>query len=167
MNKNTKFSAPNIKDFYGNISNSYNKLYEKEQLNKIKLIKNNIKLDGLILDIGSGTGFSKKYFKNLVQLDPNMDMLKKSSGLRVCAKAEFLPFKDKTFNGIISVTALHHTEINKVIQEIKRVSKDAKLAFSILKRSSKFLKIKNLLQKNFNLKGIVEKKDLILVSRTS
>lgn len=159
--------ASNIKDFYGKISESYSKLYKEEQLNKIRLIKENIKLDGLLLDIGSGTGFSRKYFKNLVQLDPNIDMLKKSSGLRVCGKAECLPFKDKVFDGIISVTALHHTEINKVIPEIKRVSKDAKLALTILKRSNKFLKIKNLLQKNFNLKGVVEKKDLILVSRTS
>jgi len=160
-------SAPNIKDFYSKISNSYDKLYREEQLNKIRTIKKNIKLNGLILDIGSGTGFSKKYFKQLIQLDPNIGMLKKSSGLRVCAKAEFLPFKDKTFDGIVSITVLHHTEINKVVEEIKRVSKESKLAFSILRKSNKFLKIKNLLQKNFNLKGIVEKKDLILVSRTS
>ena len=163
----TKFSAPDTKEFYSKISKGYNKLYKQEQLNKIRIIKRNIRLNGRILDIGSGTGFSRKYFKNIIQLDPSIEMLKKSSGLRVCAEAEFLPFKNKTFGGIISITALHHTEINKVIQEIKRVSKEIKVAFSILKRSNKFLKMKNLLQKNFNLKGIPEKKDLILVSRTS
>jgi len=163
----TKFSAPDIEEFYSKVSNSYNKLHGKEQLNKIRIIKNNIKLNGLILDIGSGTGLSKKYFNKIVQLDPSIEMLKQSSGLRVCAKAEFLPFKNKTFDWIISISSLNHTEIKKVIEEIKRVSKNPKLAFSILKRSNKFLKIKNLLQKNFNLKGISEKKDLILINRTS
>lgn len=152
-------------DYYSKILPSYDKLHKEEQFNKLRIIKHNLKLNGLILDIGSGTGFSTKFFNNVIQLDPVLEMLKKSSGLRVCAQAEHLPFKDNTFDGIIAVTSLHHTDINRAISEIKRVSKpNAKYAFSLLRSSSKLNTTKDSLKKNFNLKGIIEKKDLILLS---
>lgn len=152
-------------DYYNKIAKSYDELYGKEQAKKFEIIKKNIKLDGLILDIGSGTGISLKYFKNVVQLDPSKKLLDKSKGIRFCAHSEKMPFKDHIFDGIISVTAIHHCDINKTIKEIKRVAKkDCKFAFTILKRAKNFEEIRKKLHKNFKLKEIEEEKDLILVS---
>jgi ubiquinone/menaquinone biosynthesis C-methylase UbiE len=152
-------------NYYSKIAESYDELYKEEQISKIKLIKLNTNLNGLILDIGSGTGFSRYYFKNLVQLEPSFEMLKQSSGLLVCGKAEKLPFKNSTFDSIISITSLHHTNIKEAINEIRRVAKPGcKFAFSILKKTPKFNQIRKELHRNFSLKEIEHEKDLIFVS---
>lgn len=152
-------------EYYDKIAEGYNELYEEEQERKLKLIKKHLNVKGLVLDIGAGTGVAKKYFKNIILLDPSKEMLKKAKGKKVVAKAEKLPFKDKTFDAVISVTSLHHTNIKKAIKEIKRVSKpNTKYAFTILKRSKSYLLIKQELKKNFKLKEIDEEKDTVLVS---
>ncbi len=158
-----------IKDeisYYSKLVKGYDNLYRDEQLNKLKIIKKNLKVNGLILDIGAGTGYSKLFFDNIVLLDPTFDMIKKVNGFKVVGQAEFLPFKDNSFDAIIAVTSLHHTDIDKTIKEIKRIAKDnCSFAFSLLKSSSKTKKIKERLKKEFSLIGIQEKKDLIFVSR--
>ena len=125
--------------YYNQIARGYNELHKQEQLNKIKIIKKHLKPRGLLLDIGAGTGISTKPFEKhckCIALDPSINMLKQYKGLKVLAKAENLPFKDKTFDTIISVTALHHTNIKKALKEIKRVSKPkAQLALTMLKKS--------------------------------
>lgn len=152
-------------EYYNKIAKSYDELYGNEQIKKFEIIKKNFKVNGLVLDIGSGTGISLRYFKNVVQLDPSKKLLDKSSGIRFCGHAENMPFKDKIFDGIISVTALHHCDIDKAIKEIKRVAKkDCKFAFTILKRAKNFENIRKKLHKNFKLKEIEEEKDLILLS---
>lgn len=154
-------------EYYSKIAKGYDELYKEEQISKIELIKSNIKLNGLILDIGSGTGVSRHYFKNLIQLDPSLGMLEQSEGVLVLGKAEKIPFKDSTFNSIISLTALHHTDIKKAVEEIKRVAKPGcKFAFSVLKKSSKLDEIKKELHKNFDLKEIEHEKDLVFTGRT-
>ncbi len=140
--------------YYNKIAKGYNELHKEEQLNKIKIIKQHLKKPyGLTLDIGAGTGISSKPFK-AIALDPSINMLKQYKGIKVQAKAESLPFKSNTFNTIISVTALHHTNIKKALKEIKRVAKpNAQLALTILKKS------KISLPKSF--KKIKESKDYI------
>ena len=151
--------------YYDKIAKGYNELYEEEQEKKLKVIKKYLKPKGLILDIGAGTGIASKYFKNIILLDPSEDMLKQAKGEKIVAKAEKLPFPDKTFDAIISITALHHTDIKKAIKEIKRVSKkNCKYAFTILKRAKKYSLIKQELEKNFKLKEIDGEKDIILIS---
>ncbi len=156
------------KDYYSIIANSYNELHEKEQLEKLSIIKKHLKLKEPLLDIGAGTGLSTSFFKAVkdkVALDPSKGMLKQYKGKKVCAKAEDIPFPDKTFSTIISVTALHHTNIDKAIKEIKRVAKPGcRFAFTILKKSKTFKKIKEKLMKNFRLKVYESDKDLILIS---
>ena len=143
-------------EYYNKIAKGYNELHKKEQLNKIKIIKQHIKPKPLILDIGAGTGISSEPF-NAIAIDPSINMLKQYKGIKVLAKAEYLPFKDKTFNTIISVTALHHTNIKQALKEIKRVSKKgAQVAITILKKS----KIK------LPFKKIEESKDYIYIKTT-
>ena len=52
------------------------------------------------------------------------------------AKAEELPFKDNAFDSIVSLTALHHSDLEKAWTEIKRVSKQrAGIGISFFKRA--------------------------------
>lgn len=152
-------------EYYNQIAKGYNELYEEEQEKKLRIIKKHLNVKGLVLDIGAGTGVATKYFKNIILLDPSKEMLKRAKGKKVVAKAEKLPFHDKTFDAVISVTSLHHTNIKKAVKEIRRVSKlNAKYAFTILKRSKNYLLTKQELKKNFKLKEIDEEKDTLLVS---
>lgn len=154
--------------YYNKISSGYNELHEAEQLNKIKIIKKHLKVSGKLLDIGAGTGISTKPFMedaDCISLDPNEGMLKQSPAKQVVGIAEELPFSDKTFDIIISVTSFHHFNLEDAIKEIKRVSKPStKYAFTILKQSKNFKKIVNTLKKSFNLREFDEEKDLILIS---
>jgi len=150
-------------DYYSKIAEGYDELYGKEQSAKLGLIRKRVSDNGLVLDIGSGTGSSRSFFKDVVQLDPSFGLLKKSSGLLVCGVAESLPFKDHVFDSIISVTSLHHTDIKKVVPEIKRVSKPgASFAFSILRRSKNFNEVVSLLKNKLKLKEEDSEKDVIL-----
>ncbi|MBL7100693.1 MAG: class I SAM-dependent methyltransferase [Nanoarchaeota archaeon] len=152
-------------EYYDKIAEGYNELYGEEQKRKLGIIKRHLKPKGLILDIGAGTGMSSKYFKNIILLDPSKGMLKKAKGRKIVAKAEKIPFPDNTFDAVISITSLHHTNIKKVIREIKRVSKkNCKYAFTILKRAKNYHLIKQELKKSFKLKEIDEEKDMILIS---
>ncbi|MFH1210790.1 MAG: class I SAM-dependent methyltransferase [archaeon] len=149
-------------DYYSQIADSYDELYAEEQLAKLKVVKEKIKDKGLVLDIGSGSGLSRGFFKDLVQLDPSLGLLKKSSGMRVCGMAECLPFKDHVFDSVISITSLHHTNIGRVVPEVLRVSKqDASFAFSILKRAKGFDALVSQLRK-LKLKEEEIEKDVVL-----
>lgn len=154
--------------YYNKISSGYNELHEEEQLRKLKIIKENLKVSGKLLDIGAGTGISTKPFikdADCISLDPNEEMLKHSPAKQVIGKAESLPFKENTFDVIIAVTSFHHFNLEKAVKEIKRVSKEnTKYAFTILKKAKNFENIRNYLKKNFNLREFEEEKDIILIS---
>ena len=153
-------------DYYSSIAKGYDELHKEEQLKKLQIIAKHIKPKGLLLDIGAGTGISTSFFKvKAVALEPSEEMLKQYDGEKVIAKAESIPFPDKTFNTIISITALHHADIEKAIKEIRRVSKEGCIyAFTILKKAKNAVEIKKALKKAFNLKELDEEKDYILVS---
>ncbi|HII16071.1 MAG TPA: class I SAM-dependent methyltransferase [Nanoarchaeota archaeon] len=153
-------------EYYSSISKSYEGLHGEEQLKKLEIIAMHIKPKTMMLDIGAGTGISTRFFGiDSVALEPSFEMLKQHKGKKVAGKAEALPFKDKTFSTIISVTALHHTGIEKAISEIKRVSKPGCIyAFTVLKKAKNAESIRRLLKESFRLKEIEEDKDYILVS---
>ena len=155
-------------EYYSSIAKGYNELHREEQLKKLKIIARHIKPMGLLLDIGAGTGISTSFFKvKAVALEPSEEMLKQYKGEKAIGKAEGIPFPDKTFNTIISITALHHADIDKAIREIKRVSKEGCVyAFTILKKAKNAEEIKQKLKKAFNLKELDEnEKDYILISK--
>lgn len=152
--------------YYDEISKSYEELHKEEQLKKIRIIKKHLKKPyGILLDIGAGTGISTKPFVKdsiiAIALDPSKKMLEKYKGAKEEGKAESLPFKDNTFDTIISVTALHHTDLKQAIKEIYRVAKPkAQIAISFLKKSRKLSEAKKLLKK---FKQIEEEKDIIFI----
>ena len=157
-------------NYYNSISKSYNELHREEQSNKIRLIKDNLKIKNqdFLLDVGCGTGiFAEKFNCIKIGTDPSIDMLKQGkNAFYIQACAENLPFKDKSFDNVISVTAIHNfRNIRKGLEEIKRVSKK-NIALSILKRSTKIAEIKECIKELFKItRTIEEDKDTIFFAK--
>jgi|TARA_Y100000310_G_scaffold144893_3_gene144205 ubiquinone/menaquinone biosynthesis C-methylase UbiE len=155
--------------YYSGIAEGYDQLHEEEQLKKIKILEKEADIKGLILDVGAGTCIVAKYFhkkgKQVISLDPSQKLLDQGEGAAILGKAEKLPFKDETFDTVLSVTALHHCNIEKALKEIKRVAKQkATIAISFLKKSSKLKEFEKMFKKVFGEgKRIDEGKDIIHV----
>jgi len=157
-------------DYCNSISRSYNKLYREEQLNKIRIIKNNLKLkkQDFLMDVGCGTGiFAEEFNCVKVGVDPAINLLNQGkNALYIQAYAENLPFKDNSFDVVISVTAIHNFKnIKRGLEEIKRVSRK-NVVLSILKKSAKINEIKDNIQKLFKItKTIEENQDIIFFAK--
>jgi|TARA_Y100000034_G_C6824333_1_gene371554 ubiquinone/menaquinone biosynthesis C-methylase UbiE len=157
--------------YYNEIALSYNGLHGEEQIKKAEIILKELlkkKDKGLLLDIGGGTGISTEIFLdnfNCIIVDPSEKLLEIGSPKieKILASAEELPFGNEKFDIILSITSLHHTELSKAIEEIKRVAKsDALIAISFLKKSEKLKEFRELFKNNFpNSREIEEEKDSI------
>lgn len=159
--------------YYDDIATGYNELHKEEQIKKIKIIKQNLTVEKKyrLLDIGCGTGISFEFFEcKLFGIDPSIELLKQIPSRFLgkvqtkTASAEKIPFPDKLFDIIISITAIQNFEdIDASLQEIKRVSKpQVQIVISCLKRSTKLKDIKENVKKYFAIKKeIDEEKDII------
>ncbi|MCS7170849.1 MAG: methyltransferase domain-containing protein [Aquificaceae bacterium] len=82
------------------------------------------KVQGLVLDLGCGTGFLSHGLEKVVGLDIAIGMAKyykKKFGRVVLGDAHSIPFKDKSFDFVLSSFALHWTDIEVSIPEAIRV----------------------------------------------
>ncbi len=152
-------------NYYNSIAKGYGELYKEEQLQKLSIIKNNVKIskNAKILDVGCGTGISSDFDCFVVGLDPSIELISQSNNsAKLLAIAEYLPFKNNSFDYVISLTAIHNfIHINKSINEMKRVCSE-KIIISVLNKSGKFNFIKKLIEKNLKVeKTIDEGKDTI------
>jgi len=157
-------------EYYDEIAESYEGLHKEEQLNKIRIIAENlsIKPSDKVLDVGCGPGFSAEIIKaNIVGIDPAVKLLAKAPFPTHEGRAESLPFPDDYFDIVISVTAVHNfDDIKKGLEEIRRVGK-GQFALSILKKAPKFNEIDELIKELFNIeKTIEEDKDIIYICTT-
>ena len=157
-------------NFYKLIAKGYDELYGQEQEIKHRIIKENleIKNSDLLLDVGCGIGLSD-FNCNVIGIDPSIELLRQNNPLdhisnKILARAENIPFKDNTFDKVISVTSMHNfDDIEKGISEIKRVGKED-FVFSILKKTKNFDLIEKKIKNNFNIKKIIDgKKDWIFI----
>ncbi len=157
---------------YDDIAPVYNKLHLYEQLQKLRIINDNLKIKPFdkLLDIGCGTGFSSRIIKcNITGIDKSKKMIeiaKEEPGKWLLGDAEDLPFDDASFDKIISVTAIHNFDNpEKALDEMKRVIKKNKkpnIAISVLKKSRKLNEIQGLIEKEFKVRKIIlEDKDII------
>lgn len=156
-----------IKNFYDVTAKSYNELHGEEQLKKLRIISRYIspKKNETLLDVGCGTGISTKFWKcKAIGIDPAKELVKICGKRCRVGKAEKLPFKDKSFDYVISITAIQNFEnIEKGLKEMKRVAKGP-VVLTVLKRSSKIDDIKRMIRHNFKiLRQIEEEKDLIFI----
>ena len=151
---------------YNKIAKSYNELHKEEQIKKLEVIKKNIKIIPPLLDVGCGTGISTNYFNVVsIGIDNSKEMIKQSKqGNLIYGNAEKLPFPDKSFNTIISVTSFHNFKsMKKALLEIKRVSSNHNIAITFLKKSSKVNKFRELLKKYFKFKEIDCEQDILFI----
>lgn len=151
--------------YYDEISGGYEELYKEEQLRKLSIIKGNIKINQntKILDVGCGTGISSKFDCFVVGIDSSKELIKiNKNNSKLIGVAEFLPFKDNSFDYVVSLTAIHNFKsIKKAINEMKRVGK-RDFVFSILKKSGKFGYIKKMMEKSLKISAFIEEgKDTI------
>lgn len=148
---------------YDVLAPGYDELYHEEQEKKLALIAHVIK--GNVLDIGAGTGIVARHFPNVVSLDPSPEMLAYAPGKKIVGCAEAIPFPSGSFDTIVSITALHHCDIDAVIIELQRLQ-PKNMAFTILKKSPKCQEIVEKLQKAFGMDIIDEEKDLLVIKET-
>lgn len=128
--------------YYDSIAEGYENLYREEQLAKLSMIKpfvdQKITVDSRLLDIGCGTGISLEPWDcQKIGIDPSEKLLAKakSKGLKVKkASAELLPFPDKSFDIVIALTSIHHTNFSFALKEVSRICKGF-FVFSLLKKS--------------------------------
>jgi len=151
--------------YYDVIAKGYNELHSEEQLNKLSIIKENIKINKntRILDVGCGTGISSGFECFAAGIDSSIGLLRQNkNNKKILGVAESLPFKDNSFDYVISITAIHNFKnIKKSIKEMKRVGKKD-FVFSVLKKSGKFDYIKKMIEENFKIgKAVEEEKDVI------
>lgn len=106
--------------------------YEEEasiQKQTAQIIAQKVKdLDGLYLDCGCGTCFINDVLKDksIINLDISLQMVKicKQKGYNtVVADIESMPFKDESFDCVVSNFTLHWTDIEIALKEIYRVLK--------------------------------------------
>ncbi len=84
--------------------------------------------DSLALDVGCGGGYLLSMLENAVGLDilPNLAKMAKKSKETVVGSAVSLPFKDDSFEYVITATIMHHLsdeEKVRAIREFRRVGR--------------------------------------------
>jgi ubiquinone/menaquinone biosynthesis C-methylase UbiE len=157
--------------YYDEISEGYEELHRDEQEKKMKIILSEVKVDPAdsLLDVGCGTGITTiPWTCKRTGIDPAKKLLLKAHDKEhinyVLAAAEKIPFPNKSFDIVTSVTAIQNfSDIKKGLSEIKRVGKE-RFVLTYLRKSSKAKSIESLITQMFNVKKrIEEEKDIIFI----
>lgn len=169
-------------------SATYDGLYLEEQEKKYERCSRYLTADGgrLVLDCGCGTGIllarltewqgifvGVDYSKAMLRLAQKRVELKRNVGL-VCADADYLPFKSKVFDKIVSFTMLGNLlRLDTAIREMARVTRDSALiVLSFVKKNLRVNKVLEALEKeSVSMKEFIddaESKDwMVIGQRTS
>lgn len=168
------------KDYY---SPENSKLYElsgaykriQESMTADALSISDFESDSFILDLGCGTGFSLNVLKqsgfDIIGLDVSFEMLKYAKAKKfkvILGDMNSLPFKDESFDNLISISAIQWASIKdyeKILDEIKRVIKKEAIIQFYPKEKDEFDYFLKLAKKKFRIlevfvigQGVKEKK---------
>ncbi len=149
--------------YYDEIAASYEKLHGEEQLQKAKIILQNLKIKPTdsLLDVGCGTASYLSIFPcKKTGIDPSKELLKQATIPVIQGTAEALPFADNSFDIVISLTAIHHANPKKAVAEMFRVAK-RDIVISVLKKSVNFKAIEAEIRKHRPFKIVEESHDII------
>ncbi len=163
---------------YDTIAKSYDELYGEEQLNKWKIIEENLDFSKFsnALDVGCGTGLITirlaDRVHSVVGLDKSAEMIKlaepRPNITYITADALDVPFDNNSFDLVVSVTVMQDVgkeNWDKFISEIHRVTKKEAVV-SILNRNKSLDELKSYFQKYFEIiKVEEEEKDYIFFLR--
>lgn len=150
-------------EYYDSIASGYNELHGDEQRKKYTIIADTLKLPehASVLDVGAGTGLGFSIIPHF-GIDPSPELVKQHPNA-IVGKAEKLPFADKSFDAVICVTAIHHTDYKQALAEMIRVSRGP-IAVTVLRKSPKADEIMQYCQQLLApLRIIKEEKDYILI----
>ncbi len=149
-------------NYYDEIASGYEELHKEEQFNKLGIINNHLRISSktTMLDVGCGPGWASEFFDCVfVGVDPSQRLLDigLNKGINLIrASAEQLPFDDESFDVVISVTAVQNfDDINKGIEEIKRVSKKD-IVITTLKDSPKIHDIEMKIREELLVMDVIE-----------
>ncbi len=84
---------------------------------------------GTLLDVGCGTGTASRFMLKKatsltgIDISPSMARAYSTIGRAVVGDAENLPFRDKSFDTVLSNFSLHWTDVSKSVREAIRVAK--------------------------------------------
>jgi len=153
--------------YYDSIAKGYDELHREEQLKKIRIIKENLRIgpSDKLLDVGCGPYYAN-FNCDVTGIDESKELLKKAEkkgNIRtVLASAENIPFPGNSFDIVVAITSVQNfRDTEKGLLEMKRVAKN-RIVISFLKKSQKKEMIKNLVEKNFAVEKVIEEdKDLI------
>ena len=162
--------------YYDAIAEGYDSLHKEEQIKKLAKILSDLpahlipKPSESLLDVGCGSGISTAPWDcRCTGIDPSIELIKIAQKNYpgkdfIVGHAENLPFKEKSFDFVISITAIHNfSDIKKGILEMKRVGRKG-FVFTVLRKSSNVDLIQKLLIINFRVHKIVmEDKDIIFI----
>ncbi len=140
----------------------YDMQYAEEQKAKIKVALKRIRFyeDGLVLDVGCGTGLLFKYVADKTQTTVGIDISRETllqakkrakifANLHlVLADADYMPFKENFFSHVFAVTLLQNMpNVHKTVKEIMRVAdENAFIVVTGLKKVFALKGFKELLQ---------------------
>ena len=164
--------------YYDEIADGYDELHMVEQLQKMTEIIAAMgpdipKKKDKLLDVGCGSGISTSVWVcDCTGIDPSEKLIavaqKKYANQQnkrfMVGNAEEMPFADKAFDVVISITAIHNfSDVKKGIIEMKRVGKD-RFVFSVLRKAVQIEDIQKYIMISFKVKRIImEEKDLIFI----
>ncbi len=103
---------------------------ETGHVNAQRIIFNRLNIDGLVLDVATGTGIMVEGFDKAVGIDISMEMVKEAKKKYpdkefVVGDIEYLPFKNDTFDFVISCLAFSWFQDKRsALEEMLRVSSE-------------------------------------------
>jgi len=145
--------------YYDSIAKGYSDLHSEEQLAKVRVIKRILDVGetDLMLDIGCGPYFGD-FPCRVIGIDSSYELLKQARIPGVLGYAEQLPFKNHSFDIVISVTALHNfNNPENALIEACRVGK-GRFVFTLLKKSKKYALIEQSIKSLFTVEQVVDER---------
>ena len=122
-----------LKRRYGETAFMYERRYEQIQREKYEIVTKNLPRVSKVLDLGCGTGMLLSELARrsefVVGIDSSSEMLelarkRRDSTALVLADADYLPFANRSFDAVVSVTLLQNMPNPKAtIREVARVAK--------------------------------------------
>lgn len=124
---------------YDSTAHIYDMRYSEEQASKIEAAMKNVTIgkEGLVLDVGCGTGLLFSYVANKAKATVGLDISRKilfqaekraekfADVHLILADADNLPLKDEVFSCLFAVTLLQNMpNPSKTLSEIRRVTKE-------------------------------------------
>lgn len=143
-----------------NLSGAFERIQKRMTLNALSIIE--MEENSKVLDLGCGTGFSTEVIKkagfNVTGCDVNKNMLyyAKKKGLKVVeCDARSLPFKEKEFDYVISISTIQWVkpkDYSLILEEINRVTKKSAIIQFYPKSEEEFNYFAKIAKKNFSVK---------------